>query len=327
MASYRPISQETAWRSSASHDLTIQERYGEFYFLTSPSTNSIGCYRLVLRLAAAETGFQELELHNLISRLIDHEVLAYEDGYVLVRNWFRHNKWEATLTGNIGKAAKREIEALPLNMRSMWVTSSLQAGVPAEAIRAVLPMPMANGLVSINEEGAEGLESLLEGASKGLPSPLEEVLPQQLNKTELNKTITTTTTEHSKDGDGSAFSRIQIPSSLESDSAVLQKLLEGLDTQLAQDIVDELVGAQESYSLGKRKDRVTNVPLWVRNLVARAESGQFFLQAGKAVQDRRARLQADSCKDGANLPLKTTDLFVAQAEIAKSKQLLSGGKA
>ena len=61
-ASYRPIRQQETWCSLMSAEMTISERYGQLYLLTSPHTNTIGCYALVPRIAAAEAGLSTEEL-------------------------------------------------------------------------------------------------------------------------------------------------------------------------------------------------------------------------------------------------------------------------
>ena len=97
MAKYRPISPAQAWRSSISCDLTISERFVEYYALTSPFTNTIGCYPIVPRIDAAEMGLSVDEFTNVLARLGDRRIVVFQDGWLLVRTWFLHNQWEATV--------------------------------------------------------------------------------------------------------------------------------------------------------------------------------------------------------------------------------------
>jgi hypothetical protein len=63
---YRPICPQQAWRSQLAHSLTSVERFGEIYLLTNPTANSIGCYPLIPRIAAAEIGMSTEEMQNVI---------------------------------------------------------------------------------------------------------------------------------------------------------------------------------------------------------------------------------------------------------------------
>ncbi|KMZ11838.1 hypothetical protein BHUM_03126 [Candidatus Burkholderia humilis] len=139
MARYRPISPEQTWRSADSCDLTISERYCEFYLLTSPFTNTIGCYRVVGRIAAAEMGLSQEEFANVLQRLADRKIVVCIDDYILVRMWFRYNSWEATFSGNVAKAAAKELASLPSELREYWVRASLDIGIPEAAILGLLP--------------------------------------------------------------------------------------------------------------------------------------------------------------------------------------------
>jgi hypothetical protein len=140
VARYRPISPDQCWRSSRSAALTISERQGELYLLTSPFSfvNPLGCYSIVQRIAAAEMGISVDELTNILDRLDEKGIVLCIDNYIVVKTWFLHNTWESTFQGNVAKAALRAAAGFPLRVRKEWAIAAQEAGVPEHVLRQFL---------------------------------------------------------------------------------------------------------------------------------------------------------------------------------------------
>jgi hypothetical protein len=276
MARYRPISPEQTWRSADSCDLTISERYGELYLLTSPFTNTIGCYRVVSRIAAAEMGLSQEEFINVVQRLQDRGVIVCVDDFILVRTWFRHNSWEATFSGNVAKAAAKELASLPDELRALWVRASLDGGVPEVAVRGLLPDFDITTRKVCAKRSVDALGGTREGLDRDLPAPSKEP-PNYNNNENNNETKNTTPTQ------------LIFDDSIESHRKLLSPLLVGVEIDVAQAILDELVGALESVKRGNRRKPIGSVRAWVAELVKLAKSGRFDPELAPIIRARRER--------------------------------------
>jgi len=80
---------------------------------------------------------------------------------------------------------------------------------------------------------------------------------------------------------------------------VLNTLLAGVPAEVAQEIVDELAGALEAASTGKRQP-IKSVRGWVKAVVQQHRIGQFSPDLGLAIVARRRRASVDesSSDDG-----------------------------
>lgn len=102
---------------------------------------------------------------------------------------------------------------------------------------------------------------------------------------------TTTTTPLHNDTDGpSLTSRLIFDRTVSQHRELLTALLADLPVEAAQNIADELAGALEEVSHGKR-EAISNVRGWVIELVQRWRANSFQLDSGKTVQARRAEIR------------------------------------
>lgn len=300
-ARYRPISPEQCWRSSRSAALTISERQGEFYLLTSPFSfaNPLGCYSIVPRISAAEMGISVDELDNILDRLHAKGIASRVDSYIVVRTWFLHNTWESTFQGNVAKAALKAAAGFPRTVLDEWAQASLAAGVPTNVLQQFL----------------ESLGSPLQGASKGLADNNNNHNPDS-NKTKTTPTLT-------ERGGGA----LQFEKSVAHLVEDLSEWVAPLDRKTAQLVVDELADAFERANLGKREP-IGRPSVWVAKLVKSALDGTFQPDGARRIQRRRARevahaeaIAAASVLRGAETEGKAT-MGVAAAELRKAKSLL-----
>ena len=302
-ASYRPVRQHETWCSLTSAEMTISERYGHLYLLTSPHTNAIGCYSLVLRIAAAEAGLSTDELKNVLDRLEEKGVALYRAGFVLVRTWFRHSTWESTFTGNVAKAAAREAAAIPEALRSPWIDACVECGVPADVVEAILK---------------KSLPSPSKGASKGLPD-------NNSNRTGPSTRTTTTPATHSGEcGDasgGGGVNQVYLLPIAEIHRGSIEKL--GIEYDLSADqlqqIAYELSQRMEDEAAGRGKP-ITLVLRWLGTLAKAAASGERILDRGTGLADRHAeaeRRARASAREQESARLAAAAADAQRAEVAK----------
>ncbi|WP_439670862.1 hypothetical protein AEMCBJ_14510 [Cupriavidus necator] len=304
---YRPISPEHAWRSSESAELTISERYGELYLLTTPFANAIGCYQIVPRIAAAEAGLSQEELINVLERLKTRGIAIYEEGYVLVRTWFKHSTWESTLQGNVAKAAQREISALPRGVFYNWCQAAIEAGVPQAILQSFAPTT-----------------SPFEGACNGLHSASQApAMPLTNNNENITEQRTTTRTTRETRGGGSEiengliFEPCVVPH-----QALLVPLLARLPMDAAQSITDELAGILEAAGKGKHPGINNESPRgWIVSMARKWETGEFVFDLGRSVQARRDQMARPQPS-----PPEPTDKATAIANLEALKPMLNAHK-
>lgn len=112
------------WRSNRLSGCTVEDRYALFYFLTSPFSNVIGAYEVVLRVAASEMGWDvESQLINVIRRLVDADLIYFDAdaNYVWVKVWWDHNSAKMAVASTLRKKTLQQIEALPERWRNDYV--------------------------------------------------------------------------------------------------------------------------------------------------------------------------------------------------------------
>lgn len=267
MARYRPISPNATWRSTQTADMGLLERYVELYLLTNTFANSIGCYRLVEVIAAAETGLGREELLSAINGLQQRGLVTYADGFMLVRRWFFHSTWDSTFRGKVTQSALREVMELPAAMQLAWREACQQAGVSVE---------------TLDELFGEPLGSPMKGAGKGLAHGNNN---EQRPKQETNVTTTTLPVVDTVSSGGD-ISRLDLLPLVEQHRAFIEACTSGLLPEQAQMIADEFGGVFESAARGERQP-VHGLHRWLPTLVNNLKEGSFVPQFGPGVAKRR----------------------------------------
>lgn len=257
MVRYRPISPAAAWRDPVMAEVEIPCRFAEIYLLTSTFANVIGCFQIVDSIAAVEIGMSLDEFRSVVNKLVDHGIIVRYQDYILVTRWFKHHGWESVLKGNVAPRAVKEAAALPEELRSLWVSATINAGAPSEFVLKIVP-----------------LASPTQGASKG-----------DAHST-INKTLTSTTTEP----DAGTESQLQLSSCIEPHRGYLERETAHLGLELAQKVADELAGAITAAKSGKRPE-IGSIEGWVSAVIKSAGAGGFRQEFGLAIlKEREASL-------------------------------------
>lgn len=93
MGRQRTVDDANFWRSPSIAECTQEDKATLLYLLTSPSSNVVGVYQIVLRVAAAEMGWTAEQLAPVLRRLQGANLIRYDEArcFVWVRVWWDHN--------------------------------------------------------------------------------------------------------------------------------------------------------------------------------------------------------------------------------------------
>lgn len=141
------------WRDPEICDLTQEDKATLLYLLTSPSSNIIGVYQVVWRIAAAEMGWTSEQLVGVIERLQLRNLVSYnETGWVWVRIWWKHNSAAGAFSPKLIKSAGKQIMAMPPEWHCEYAKLLERAGVNRVSIPYPYPKdtPPLNGSCSSN---------------------------------------------------------------------------------------------------------------------------------------------------------------------------------
>ena len=79
------------WTSRRFRGVGAEARLYYLYLLTNAHIDSTGCYRLPDAYACADCGINADTHLAVTAELTAADMIALDDGYVLVRRWFKHN--------------------------------------------------------------------------------------------------------------------------------------------------------------------------------------------------------------------------------------------
>jgi len=93
-------------------ELTPEEKYFYIYILTNPYVTQAGIFKLSLKSAEAETGYNKETILKLIERFCEKDKIKYNpDTYELaIKNWAKYNLPNCDKSDKIIKCIKKEIE-------------------------------------------------------------------------------------------------------------------------------------------------------------------------------------------------------------------------
>lgn len=118
------------WRDPSICDLSQEDKATLLYFLTSPSSNIIGVYQIVWRIAAAEMGWTADQLLVVAKRLQTKGLIDFNDtGWIWVRTWWNHNSPAGAFSPKLLQNAKKQCEAMPNEWLDEYLKSLELAGV------------------------------------------------------------------------------------------------------------------------------------------------------------------------------------------------------
>lgn len=108
MAKFRYLN-TAIWDDEWFQGLDALEQHLFIYFLTNTSTNITGIYQIALRRVAFDTGMDQEKVKKIIDRFQRDGKLFYELGWVVMKNWQRHQ----TLNPNQAMAVATHLNSLP----------------------------------------------------------------------------------------------------------------------------------------------------------------------------------------------------------------------
>jgi len=145
---------DSFWRDPEIADVSHEDKGTLLYFLTSPSSNIIGGYRIVWRIAAAEMGWTADQLMVVIKRLKTLDLIDYnEDGWIWVKVWWKHNSIAGAFSPKLTVKAQNEFDCLPANWKAHFLDWLEKSGldrvsIPYLKMRDRVP-PNSNVVVSV----------------------------------------------------------------------------------------------------------------------------------------------------------------------------------
>jgi hypothetical protein len=131
------------WRDPEISDLSQEDKATLLYFLTSPSSNIIGCYQVVWMIAAAEMGWTKDQLLVVAKRLKARGLLDFnETGWVWVKIWWKHNSPAVALNINskLVAHAKKQCAVIPFEWLADFGKGLERVGVNTLAIGYPYPI-------------------------------------------------------------------------------------------------------------------------------------------------------------------------------------------
>jgi len=104
----------TFWRDEYVSNLDPIEKLLFLYLLTNPDTNISGVYQLPIKIMATDTGIDKDMLTKIIGRFQDDDKVMYQDGWVVVKNFIKHQNYNSI---SVKTGIERELDTLPTKIR------------------------------------------------------------------------------------------------------------------------------------------------------------------------------------------------------------------
>lgn len=148
---------DSFWRDPDTYDLSQEDKATLFYFLTSPSSNIVGVYQVVWRIAAAEMGWTSEQLLTVVQRLESKNLLACtSQGWVWVKIWWRHNSAKGAFSPKLLASSRKQIAAIPKEWTEDVLKSIELAGINRVSIgyRYPIDTPPLSGSSNSNNNVA-----------------------------------------------------------------------------------------------------------------------------------------------------------------------------
>lgn len=108
MANNRQVS-TNFWKDNYVVELDPTEKLIFLYLLTNPKTNVAGVYEINFREVSFDTGFEVEMVKRVIARFERDGKVQYENGYILLTNWVKHQSMNPSVKSGI----ERIIAGLP----------------------------------------------------------------------------------------------------------------------------------------------------------------------------------------------------------------------
>jgi hypothetical protein len=188
------------WRDPEISDISQEDKATLLYFLTSPSSNIIGIYQVVWRIAAAEMGWTADQLIVVVKRLQQMGLIEFTDaGWIWVKIWWKHNSAAGAFSPKLIQNARKQLAAMP----SEWLDTFLK---------------------SVELTGVDRV-------SIGYPYPIDTTPPNTTGSCISNTTTATTIASLENEDLDFRFTNLN-----ETEVAGIKELLKGMFTPLAQQL-------------------------------------------------------------------------------------------
>ena len=123
------------WRDPDICDLSQEDKATLLYFMTSPSSNIVGVYQIVWRIAAAEMGWTPDQLIVVSARLKSRLLIDFNDaGWVFVKVWWKHNSAAGAFSPKLLAKAKKQCDAMPDVWLDEFLVALEQSGIDRVSI-------------------------------------------------------------------------------------------------------------------------------------------------------------------------------------------------
>jgi len=291
------------WRDPEISDLSQEDKATLLYFLTSPSSNIIGCYQVVWMIAAAEMGWTKDQLLVVAKRLKVRGLLDFnEAGWVWVKIWWKHNSPAVALNINskLVAHAKKQCAVIPFEWLADFGKGLERVGVNTLAIGYPYP---------IDAPCHASSDAPSDAPSKNTQTPVHQCLdaPSDApyhapsdgadhgsggNRYLVSCNNTTTTASSVSEADQAkpvvVVNDLIFPPGITPDQHdAIRSMLSGSGVAHIhwQAILDELHGAQIHGQ--KIAAPISNPAGYVRGITRRAADGSFNPERGVAVANQR----------------------------------------
>ena len=105
--------QTKLWTDGFVQELTTEEKLLFIYFLTNPHTEMCGIYEVSLKTIEFETGIKKDRILKAIDSLSKARKVFYIDGFIVVKNFMKHQQMNPKVTVGI----QRSLNLLPEGLR------------------------------------------------------------------------------------------------------------------------------------------------------------------------------------------------------------------
>ncbi|WP_448649543.1 hypothetical protein [Pseudomonas corrugata] len=141
MGRQRTINDKKFWNSPKMAGRTQEDRATLVYLLTCTSSNIVGSYSIVPRIAAAEMGWDtESQFMPVLKRLCDSDFIKYDadTSFVWVRIWWEHNSPKMALAPTLRQKSIQQIKEMPTHWISDYVDDMAERLQEADEYREML---------------------------------------------------------------------------------------------------------------------------------------------------------------------------------------------
>ena len=302
------------WRDPEISDLSQEDKATLLYFLTSPSSNIIGCYQVVWAIAAAEMGWTKDQLTVVLKRLKSRGLIEFNDaGWVWVKIWWKHNSPQVALNpkSKLIQHAKKQFVSVPPEWFQNYELSLKTLGINLDAI-GYQTTPNAPYHAPLDAPSENSQSPLGHGLDAPSDAPCHAPLDAPYhggrgNRYLVSKTTTTPNPSFNPNEKTVVVDDLFFPPGLpvvRRDAIVAVLTASEVEPSHWQAILDELTGAINHGQ--KTANPITNPAGYVRAIASRAKNGDFLPEKGISVATQRElqkslqRLDAVAAREGAH---------------------------